>query len=734
MFNQNTPKTGLAGLKAHWKDDLQAGFSISLIALPLCLGIAIASGFPPIAGLFAAIVGGLIVSRVNGSFVTITGPAAGLIVVNLAAIETLGQGDNVAGYHYALAAIVVAGLIILLFGLLKAGKFGDFFPTSAVHGMLAAIGVIIMVKQIFVALGVRAHGHEIFEVIEEIPTAIINSNPEVALIAVVSLAILIIYPKVKWKIVKMIPAPMWVLIVAIPMELLMDWKMEHEVIFLGEHHKVGPQLLVNLPANVMDGIVTPDFGKIATSAFWIAVMSIALVTAIESLLSAVAVDTLDPFKRKSDLNKDLGAMGIGASVSGLVGGLPMISEIVRSSANVGSGSKTQWSNFFHAIFLLIFMIVLKPIIELIPLSALAAMLIFTGYRLASPKEFKHVYEIGKSELLIFVTTLVMVLATDLLIGIAAGIIMNFIVNIFKGARVGEMFKVSVKESIDNEVATIAVAGACTFSNYLGLKKHLQKNAQRQFLVLDLSQATFLDHTVVHHLHGFERDQKVLGRKFEIINTDHLNPVSEHPMSEISIKAKKLEVNISNRDQELQKLAEQKGWKYNPGSEHTDSWGGFPVFQGSKVNRVHNVISTDINGNKCLIADLIIHEGAQVTKTEKKLTALYLSANGTTLPTFSMKKEQLFDKVLEKAGVDDINFESHPNFSTKNHLTGKDEQAIRKLFNEGMLGYLESHDDYALDCNGHAILVYSKTELNPDGIVNTLEYAKGLARHIEGYTK
>ena len=516
MKNINIPKTGLSGLKAHWKDDLQAGFSISLIALPLCLGIAIASGFPPIAGLFAAIVGGLLVSRVNGSWVTITGPAAGLIVVNLGAIESLGQGDNVAGYHYALAAIFTAGIFIFLFGLLKAGKLGDFFPTSVVHGMLAAIGVIIIIKQLFVALGVRAHGHELYEVINEVPTAIRHANPEVALIAVLSVLILIGHTKIKSKFIRMVPAPMWVLMMAIPLELWMDWQHEHEVIFLGEHHKVGPQLLVHLPANVMDGIVFPDFGKIATGAFWVAVMTIALVTGIESLLSALAVDTLDPWKRKSNLNKDLGAMGVGASVSSMIGGLPMISEIVRSSANVTNGARTQWSNFFHAGFLLVFMLLLRPVIEMIPLSALAAMLVYTGYKLASPKEFKHVYEIGKSELLVFVVTLLVVLATDLLIGIAVGIIVNMALILFKGVAPGNLFKVKATISSESQSTILKLAGACVFTNYLGLKKMLHAHGDKN-IILDLTGVSLLDHSVVHHLHGFERDQEQKGLKFKIVN-------------------------------------------------------------------------------------------------------------------------------------------------------------------------------------------------------------------------
>jgi MFS superfamily sulfate permease-like transporter len=198
----NSIQSSIANLKEFWKDDLKAGFNVSLIALPLSLGIALGSGFPPIAGIFAAIIGGLFVSRINGSFITIVGPAAGLIVVNLSAIEVLGQGDNVAGYKYALSAIFIAGLFISLMGFIKAGKLGDFFPTSAVHGMLAAIGVIIMVKQLFVAVAVRAHGHEFYEILEEIPVAIKHANPEVVIITLVSLAILILYPKIDNKIIK----------------------------------------------------------------------------------------------------------------------------------------------------------------------------------------------------------------------------------------------------------------------------------------------------------------------------------------------------------------------------------------------------------------------------------------------------------------------------------------------------------------------------------------------------
>jgi MFS superfamily sulfate permease-like transporter len=529
-MNTSINNKGLSSLKEFWKNDLKAGFNVSLIALPLCLGIAIASGFPPIAGLFAAVVGGIFVSRFNGSWLTITGPAAGLIVVNLAAIELLGDGDKIVGYPYALAAIVVSGLFIALFGFLKMGKFGDFFPTAAVHGMLAAIGIIIMIKQFFVAAGVSVHGHEFYEIVTEVPSAFFHSNPEVILIAFISLAILIIYPKLKVAWIKLIPAPVWVLLVAIPLEFILDFEHEHMVRFLGSEHKVGPQLLVHLPDSILGAVQMPDFGKIATGTFWIAVVTITLVTAIESLLSAIAVDGMDPEHRKSNLNKDLKALGFGASVSGMIGGLPMISEIVRSTANADSGAKTQWSNFIHGLFLLFYMFIGSIIIDHIPLAALAAMLIFTGFRLASPKEFKHMWQIGKSEFLVFVVTIVVVLITDLLIGIAAGIVLNMIMVLFKNVSPTNLFKARVSTTVSGDNAIIQMSDAFTFCNFLGLKKEIMKYSAKN-VKLDMANVTYMDHSVKHHLAGLKRDFEVKGLQFERVNTSNLRAINEHPLAE-----------------------------------------------------------------------------------------------------------------------------------------------------------------------------------------------------------
>lgn len=536
QLKDKTPAKGLAGLKAHWKDDAISGFSVSLIALPLCLGIALASGVPPMAGLIAAIVGGILMSRVTGSNVTISGPAAGLIVVTLGAVESLGGGDTVAGYQFALAAIVMAGLIQVGFGLLKVGKLGDFFPSAAVHGMLAAIGVIIMVKQLFVALGTKADGHELVEVIGEIPHAFASLNPHIAVIALLSLFILIIHPYIKVKLVSAIPAPMWVLMATIPLAHYFNLFEAHSYELAGRTFEAGPQFLVSLPESIADGIVFPDFGMIGTSIFWITVLSITLVSSIESLLSAAAVDTIDPFKRKSNLNRDLSAMGAGSSLSGLIGGLPMISEIVRSSANIANGGKTQWANFFHGIFLLIFLLIGKPIIEQIPLAALAAMLIHVGFRLAAPKEFKHVWEVGKSQLLIFVVTLVTVLATDLIIGIAVGILTKLVIHLIYGAPIKFLFRTKFDYDETEEEGTLHIHKVAIFSNYLSLKSEIEKHTDKKVLIIDFDDVKLIDHTFRTHLHEIQEEWTAGGRELRFVNKGHLVPVSEHPKAaKVAIK-------------------------------------------------------------------------------------------------------------------------------------------------------------------------------------------------------
>lgn len=383
------PKDGIEGLKENFSTDALSGFIVSLLALPLSLGIAKASEFPPIMGLITAIIGGLVVSLISGSRLTIKGPAAGLIVIVAGAVTDFGGGET--GWHLALGAMVVAGLLQILFGVFKLGKLADFFPLSAIHGMLAAIGLIIIAKQIPVLLDVAptmTKGKGPFALLGSIPEFLLHLDPKATLIGIISLAIMLSWPFIKNPIIKKIPAPLVVLLIAIPAELLMDFQTTepaYALVHIGN-------LLDNVKVNV-------DFsGYLQTGTFIKYVIMFALVGTLESLLTVKAIDMLDLYRRKSDTNKDLIAVGIGNTLAAILGGLPMISEVARSSSNVANGAKTRWANFFHGFFILVFALAASHLIELIPNTALAAMLIAVGIKLAHPLEFINTFKTGKEQL------------------------------------------------------------------------------------------------------------------------------------------------------------------------------------------------------------------------------------------------------------------------------------------------------------------------------------------------
>ncbi|MDD2739279.1 MAG: SulP family inorganic anion transporter [Methylomonas lenta] len=533
-----TPKTGFAGLVENWRSDLLSGFLVFLIALPLCLGIAMASGFPPMAGIISAIIGGLVVSRISGSFVTINGPAAGLIVVLVDAVQSLGQGDAMAGYRYTLAAIVIASILQVLMGVFKAGKLSAFFPSSVVHGMLAAIGIIIMAKQFHTLLGVKPAAQSLFGTIAEIPFSIMNMNPEVSIIGLLGLGLLIVWSLLKNPILKMIPAPLLVVLLGLALGQYFDLDHIHKYLFLPDaeilpHHQfiIGPAFLVAVPENFMAGFYFPDFSKIASYEFWLAVVAICLVGSLESLLSAAAVDKLDAYKRDSNLNRDLAAVGAGNILSGLIGGLPMIAEIVRSSANVNNGAKTGWSNFFHGAFLLIFVALFPRLIHEIPLSSLAALLVFTGFRLASPKEFAKTLEVGLDNFVIFVVTIISVLATDLLIGVAIGIAVKLLMHFARGLKPGNLFSMAYEvKQTDADTYRIQVSGAAVFSNIISLKSLLADFPKAKNIYFDLSEAELIDHTVMEFIHHFTEEHNQAGGHCEIVGLDRHHAYSNHHLA------------------------------------------------------------------------------------------------------------------------------------------------------------------------------------------------------------
>ncbi len=502
------------GFSSNWRSDIISGFVVFLIALPLSLGIALASGFPASAGIMGAIIGGIIGTFFTGTHIAVSGPAAGLIVVVLHAVQTLGHGDPFVGYQRALACICLAGICQVIFGYLRAGSLAFLCPASVVHGMLAAIGVIIMVKQYPVLLGATPHAQSIIGLMEEIPQNVAHLNLPVALIGFACFFLLIGWNRVPKIYSRWVPGPLLSVVLGIAIGAVITLASPHHISLIHHVYNVGPNFLVNIPGNLANIITFPDFSQIMTMNSIVATFSIFIVASLESLLSAYAIDKLDSEQRHSDLSKDLMGKGIVNICCGLIGALPVISEIVRSSANAANGARSRWSNFFHGVFLLLFFILFPSLLHKIPLSALAAILIIVGFRLAHPKQLKEIWHHGKDQLAIFLCTMVLTLVEDLLVGIAAGTLLAFILHIVRGVRMSHLFNTNFDMVEKEHDIYLRGKSPLVFSNFLALQKYIRKLTPQKTVHLDLRDVELIDFTFREHLTDLHNLVDA-GRKFTV---------------------------------------------------------------------------------------------------------------------------------------------------------------------------------------------------------------------------
>lgn len=726
MKTLEIPKDGLDGLKENWKFDALSGFMVFLLALPLSLGIAKASEFPPAMGVLTAMIGGLFVSFFAGSRLTVKGPAAGLITICAAAVTEMGGGLQ--GWHMALGVIVVAALIQIVFGLLKFGSLSDFFPPSVVHGMLAAIGLIIFSKQIHILLGIDPallKGKEPLELFQMIPDSILHEDNRVTFIGLLSLLIIFGLPMLKGKIFKRIPAPMLVLLITIPLAWAMDFKHTEpafDMVSIGDFW----------------GMVgfNPDFSAIGSFVFWKYVVMLLFINSLESLLTVKAIDGLDPWKRISNPNKDLMAVGAGNALSGIFGGLPMISEVARSSANINFGARTRWSNFFHGFFLFIAMLLFIPVIEMIPNTALAALLIAVAYRLSSPHEFFKTYKVGSEQLVIFVITIIVTVSTDLLIGVGAGILVKLIFHLLNGVPIKNLFQADYEFSARGNESLIKVKGSAIFSNLLGFKKVFHRVKPGSKVTLDLTEAHLLDHSFMEYIHHLEDEQLTQGGSISTIGFDRFKPFSNHPMAARKFSQEnltKIEFKLSPRQLELRDFAEREEFSFYPQRvKNSVKYKGFPIEIGNRIHFEENVLSKYTDTTRIDVSDITLTEGAMQDKEDSHITIIHLSETDQLIPDFALEPEGLWSKLFESMAGKDIDFDNHPKFSERYYLRGLHEEGIRKFFTEPLIHFLENREEMHIECHRNRLLFYKKkSTLEPAEIQYALKFAEeflGIINH------
>ncbi|WP_276089806.1 SulP family inorganic anion transporter [Pedobacter sp. JY14-1] len=515
-------------LTKNLKRDLPSSIVVFLVALPLCLGIALASGAPLFAGLLTGIIGGIVTASISGSQLSVSGPAAGLTAIVLGAITQLGA------YQTFLLAVVLAGVIQLILGILKGGTIGNYFPSSVIEGMLAAIGLTLILKQLPHALGVDSDffGDESFwqadheNTFSAISAAMSHFGLAAIVISTLSIAVLVLWPK--FKKLSLVPAPLVVVVLGV----LLATAFQNSPYALESKHMVAIPV-VNGWDEFINLFTTPDFSQFSNSKVWVVAFTIAIVASLETLLSLEAIDKIDPIKRVSPTNRELVAQGTGNIVSGMLGGLPMTSVIVRSSANVNAGGRTKMSAIFHGCWLLLSLLFIPGLINMIPLACLAAILLVTGYKLARISLFKHMYHKGWDQFVPFVITIVAVLLTDLLKGVAIGMLFSIFYLLRTNMR--NPFFYRIQEEGDKKHLRIRLAEEVSFLNKAAIQVVLNKIPNETNVIIDGTNSRYIDPDVLETIFNYKHNAYTKGIivTLENIKKHYIVPkIDSKPIEEI----------------------------------------------------------------------------------------------------------------------------------------------------------------------------------------------------------
>jgi len=734
---QIKPKTGIKGLTENWQSDLIAAISVALIALPLSLGIALAAGAPAMSGIFSAVVGGIVTTLYRGGHISVNGPAKGVIGVILLGIALMDDGSGQA-FNYVLAAVVVSGAIQMLLGILKLGRLAEVFHSSVIHGILAAIGIIIFAKQIHVAMGTYSDSPSIIQNLIDAVLYLPQANPFVILISLTGLFLLLLHSKISYRFFHFLPAPMWVITLSIPFAYLFNFFDQQTLSFLGKTYEIGPHLLLDIPDNIMDSIMHPNFNKVNTIEFWTTVFSMLIITSIESLAIAKAVDKIDPYKRKTDLNKDLTGIGLSTMVAGLIGGLPIIAVIIRSTVNIHNGAKTKWSNMYQGILLLLFIVALSPIMRKVPLSAFAILLVYTGFKLASPAVFKKAYNQGTEQLIFFTGTMILTIYTNLLIGLLGGLLLALVTHMLLARlSISQFFKMVYKSrtklvKLKDGSFDLKIRGIANFLGILKVDNLITQIPSGANVNIDLSETRLVGITYMDYLVEFLKSQRDSGGRVFITGLDsHVSSTTYNRALKISLNnsSKKL----SQRQKRLRNLATEKEYQYSSQVDwNTLYLKKFHFFEIRPIESKYNCLKGTYEdlGVSWEIADVTFNEGKAFTAETFNTTLMVLKLN-KKLPIFTMEKEgvlgKIFDRVMAFTGYKDIDFEMYPDFSKKFLLMGENESEIRSFFTEKIIHFFENHQIYHLESNGESIVIFDKIKLaRTDETIAFIKYGRELA--------
>lgn len=727
----NSIKKNIVFLQKNFTSNFFAGFVVSLVALPLGLGLANASGLAPVAGVITAIVGGVVASVFGGSYLTITGPGNSLVPIVLAAIATLGAGNEMLGKALLFDAVIVSGILIFLLGIFRLGKLSSFFPSSAIQGLLTAIGIIILAKQLHVMLGnMESVEGNTLAILAQVPATLMNIQWGsvgfyAALIGCASLFIMFFHGKINNRYLHAIPAPMMVLILAIAVGYFFEYSTFGSP-FL--NHK---NYLIQVPNNIVSEYDFPDLSSTLKNPevflsvkFISVVISLTLIAGIESLLSISAVEKLDPMRRKSNVNKDLKALGGATVLSGLVGGVNVVTVIARSSVAAQNNATSRLANFFHAVLLMLFLLFLTPLLNKVALSSLAAILVYTGYKLASPETFRNKLKSGLDQFIIFFLTLIITLTVGLIEGIACGMLTTLLFHLSLSPHRILMFKNLFRPNTlmyqqEDGKYYLSVKGFSNFLNFYKLKNKLDSIPTHSHVILDFSLTFFVDLTVREQLQQYTEIFLRAKGNIELIGMEG----KKRNIILFKEQAKKQQKKLSKKQQGMQRLSQKIAYQFAPKCfQNFQSLYQLKFFYSKEIKALKNIIRSKEKGISCF--EVRYSEGALILKENHQATFLTIQLK-TPLPSFTLDRDLLFDRLDQFSGLFDIET-TNKAFNKKFLLRGKRRKAITQLFDKNLTDFLLNNTFYHLESNGTQLLILQHERLlSPTQIENMIAFAEGL---------
>ena len=719
------PQNGIQGLK-HWRYDLLAGMQVALVSLPLSLGIAIASGAPPVTGVISAIIAGLVFPFLGGAYVTISGPAAGLAPALLAGMIMLGGGDLAAGYPLLLVAICLTGLVQIVLALFKAGRFALFLPVTVVEGMLAAIGIMIIVKQIPALLGdFVPPAKSMLVTIANLPESFLRIDPAIALIGGVCLFLMFYFNRARHAWLRRIPAALFVAGVGIGLGYLLQ---------------LDAKYLITMPHNIIEhGITLPAFGAVwnNTDLWWsilLVVITLTLIDGIESLATIAAVDKIDPYQRKSDPNVTLRAMGVSNTLSSMFGGLTIIPGGVKSRVNIDAGGRTLWANFYNAVFLVIFLFLAKDLISRIPLAAIGAILVYVGWRLCEFRVFSKTFAIGRDQIVIFVVTIAAILATDLLFGILIGVAAKITLHVylltpsFRAVLTGRfsfaqsfkllwgnlvglfrspVIKVKVEQRAEGPHYRISLGSIVCF-NLLPLDKLLHTLPPGAGITLAVTESgRIIDHTAMEYLHQFHEECLHAGRPFEMLGLDHFYQFTRHSLSARMHDAKlvKDKARVSAREQQMAEVARRDDWQFAPATAGTLNSHDFIYLRRGADRQESNVMTGAYRGCQVKIFDYS-HTAAPDYYAEHRHTLIQLrplEAGETPLPNLAITPGDYLERYLVE--YQEVDLAGRPALAPHYRLYAQDPARALAFVGTKFEQLLSDHPCFYVEIRDNVMLVF-----------------------------